>query len=119
MADVSTPPLVRLLRCCVLLECALLSSVLPLQCCAGLHTTPQLHWMLRRRNRGQPGSERDYYASLAAAFQQLVHDCPAPQQQVQWITGLHHLLPYAALHLLSSMLRRPKYAAWRQNPRWS
>lgn len=55
----------------------------------GLHTTPQLHWMLRRRNRGQPCAEGDYYASLAAAFQQLVQGFPAAQQVNNTLSCLH------------------------------
>lgn len=48
-------------------------------CSAGLHTTPQLHWMLRRHNMGQPCSEADYYASLVEAFQQLTQGFDAKQ----------------------------------------
>ncbi|PSC72140.1 phosphoacetylglucosamine mutase [Micractinium conductrix] len=38
----------------------------------GLLTTPQLHWMVMSRNRGQPWAEADYCAALAGAYQQLV-----------------------------------------------
>ncbi|KAI7835556.1 hypothetical protein COHA_010550 [Chlorella ohadii] len=38
----------------------------------GLLTTPQLHWMVMRRNRGEPAGEADYYAALAGAYAQLV-----------------------------------------------
>jgi hypothetical protein len=74
-------------------------------CCTGLHTTPQLHWMLRRLNRGQPGSERDYYASLAAAFQQLVHGCPAPPQQVHWLGSCMSLCKVQCIDCASTVHR--------------
>ncbi|KAL4450013.1 hypothetical protein ABPG77_010682 [Micractinium sp. CCAP 211/92] len=38
----------------------------------GLLTTPQLHWMVMSRNRGEPCGEEDYYAALAGAYKQLV-----------------------------------------------
>lgn len=38
----------------------------------GLLTTPQLHWMVMRRNRGESAGEADYYAALAGAYAQLV-----------------------------------------------
>jgi phosphoacetylglucosamine mutase len=38
----------------------------------GLLTTPQLHWAVMRRNRGEPAGEADYYAALAGAYAQLV-----------------------------------------------
>lgn len=38
----------------------------------GLLTTPQLHWMVMSRNRGEPCEEEDYYAALAGAYKQLV-----------------------------------------------
>ena len=38
----------------------------------GLLTTPQLHWMVMCRNKGQPWGEADYYAALAGAYKQLV-----------------------------------------------
>jgi hypothetical protein len=87
-----------------------------LHCYAGLHTTPQLHWMLRRLNRGQPGSERDYYASLAAAFQQLVAGCPAAPQQVLSLIGCISLCIMPVQQLLPSVLLRPKHAPWPQHP---
>ena len=38
----------------------------------GLLTTPQLHWMVMCRNRGEACGEGDYYAALAGAYLQLV-----------------------------------------------
>jgi phosphoacetylglucosamine mutase len=38
----------------------------------GLLTTPQLHWMVMCRNKGQPWAEADYYGGLAGAYKQLV-----------------------------------------------
>ena len=38
----------------------------------GLLTTPQLHWMVMSRNRGEPAGEADYYAALAQAYARLV-----------------------------------------------
>ena len=42
----------------------------------GLLTTPQLHWMVMCRNKGQPWGEADYYAALAGAYKQLVATRP-------------------------------------------
>ena len=49
----------------------------------GLLTTPQLHWMVMRRNRGEPAGEADYYAALAGAYAQLVAGTQ-PLGQVRW-----------------------------------
>ena len=38
----------------------------------GRLTTPQLHWQLRRLNQGLPWELKDYFSTLAEAFQQLV-----------------------------------------------
>ena len=42
----------------------------------GLLTTPQLHWMVRRRNKGMPCGEADYFCTLAQAFGQLTEGFP-------------------------------------------
>lgn len=45
-------------------------GVTPEMC--GLLTTPQLHWMVRRRNAGLPYDEAAYLQVLSSAFKQLV-----------------------------------------------
>lgn len=52
----------------------------------GLLTTPQLHWMVMSRNRGEPWGEADYYAALAGAYKQLVAGTQ-PLGQVRWVGG--------------------------------
>lgn len=34
----------------------------------GIVTTPQLHWMVRSRNKGLKASESDYFAQLVNSF---------------------------------------------------
>lgn len=34
----------------------------------GVVTTPQLHWMVRARNKGMKGSELDYIEQLSSSF---------------------------------------------------
>lgn len=34
----------------------------------GILTTPQLHWMVRNRNKGMRSSESDYMEQLAKSF---------------------------------------------------
>lgn len=34
----------------------------------GILTTPQLHWMVRRRNKGMKASELDYFLQLSRSF---------------------------------------------------
>jgi phosphoacetylglucosamine mutase len=53
--------------------------------CMGLHpefrgqlTTPQLHWMVMRRNQGLPADEPSYYAALAGAFAALTAEMARP-----------------------------------------
>eukprot|EP00850_Spirogloea_muscicola_P016611 SM000136S00157 [mRNA] locus=s136:49310:51741:- [translate_table: standard] len=41
-------------------------------CDLGILTTPQLHWMVRAANRGEPRGEADYFAALASGFRELV-----------------------------------------------
>ena len=38
----------------------------------GRLTTPQLHWQLRRLNQGLPWELKDYFSTMAGAYQQLV-----------------------------------------------
>lgn len=56
-------------------------GVQPQMC--GLLTTPQLHWMVMSRNRGEPCGEADYHAALAGAYAQLVKGTQ-PLGQVRW-----------------------------------
>jgi hypothetical protein len=41
----------------------------------GILTTPQLHWMVRARNKGIKASEQDYFKQLSNSFR-LVKSCP-------------------------------------------
>lgn len=34
----------------------------------GILTTPQLHWMVRARNKGLKASEQDYFEQLSSSF---------------------------------------------------
>ena len=34
----------------------------------GILTTPQLHWMVRARNKGMKASEQDYFEQLSSSF---------------------------------------------------
>lgn len=34
----------------------------------GILTTPQLHWMVRARNKGIKASEQDYFEQLTSSF---------------------------------------------------
>ena len=43
----------------------------------GLLTTPQLHWQVRRLNQGLPWALKDYFTTLARAYQQLVEGTEA------------------------------------------
>lgn len=38
----------------------------------GILTTPQLHWMVRCKNRGMKASESDYFAQLVESFRQVL-----------------------------------------------
>lgn len=38
----------------------------------GILTTPQLHWMVRARNKGVKASERDYFEQLSSSFRCLM-----------------------------------------------
>ncbi|KAH1205606.1 Phosphoacetylglucosamine mutase [Glycine max] len=43
----------------------------------GILTTPQLHWMVRARNKGMKASEQDYFEQLSSSFRCLVDLIPA------------------------------------------
>ena len=45
----------------------------------GLLTTPQLHWLVRQRNRGLPSKEGDYYTALGSAFRRLTGNCSSTE----------------------------------------
>lgn len=42
----------------------------------GVLTTPQLHWMVRARNKGLEASEHNYFAQLSSSFRYLVELIP-------------------------------------------
>lgn len=42
----------------------------------GVVTTPQLHWMVRRKNMGVHTSENDYFMQLSESFSCLMNLCP-------------------------------------------
>ncbi|KAK8918238.1 Phosphoacetylglucosamine mutase [Platanthera zijinensis] len=42
----------------------------------GVVTTPQLHWMVRRKNMGVRTSENDYFMQLSESFRCLMNLCP-------------------------------------------
>ncbi|XP_030524591.1 phosphoacetylglucosamine mutase isoform X1 [Rhodamnia argentea] len=42
----------------------------------GILTTPQLHWMVRARNKGMKASERDYFEQLSSSFRCLMNLVP-------------------------------------------
>lgn len=54
----------------------------------GILTTPQLHWMVRARNKGMKASEQDYFEQLSSSFRlvQFGHCCG------RWI--LLHVVPF-------------------------
>ncbi|XP_057449713.1 phosphoacetylglucosamine mutase [Lotus japonicus] len=43
----------------------------------GILTTPQLHWMVRARNKGMKASEQDYFEQLSSSFRCLMDLIPA------------------------------------------
>ncbi|KAL6905409.1 hypothetical protein ACP4OV_003010 [Aristida adscensionis] len=43
----------------------------------GILTTPQLHWMVRSKNKGIKASESDYFAQLIGSFRRLLELVPA------------------------------------------
>ena len=43
----------------------------------GILTTPQLHWMVRSKNKGVKASESDYFMQLIGSFRLFSSHCPA------------------------------------------
>ena len=43
----------------------------------GILTTPQLHWMVRSKNKGAKASESDYFTQLIGSFRLFSSHCPA------------------------------------------
>jgi phosphoacetylglucosamine mutase len=43
----------------------------------GILTTPQLHWMVRSKNKGIKVSESDYFTQLIDSFRLFSSYCPA------------------------------------------
>ncbi|XP_054824346.1 phosphoacetylglucosamine mutase [Prosopis cineraria] len=43
----------------------------------GILTTPQLHWMVRARNKGMKASEKDYFEQLSSSFRCLMDLIPS------------------------------------------
>ncbi|XP_052725729.1 phosphoacetylglucosamine mutase isoform X2 [Vigna angularis] len=47
----------------------------------GVLTTPQLHWMVRARNKGMQASEQDYFEQLSSSFRCLEDLIPAEKRK--------------------------------------
>ncbi|WVZ10162.1 hypothetical protein V8G54_014692 [Vigna mungo] len=47
----------------------------------GILTTPQLHWMVRARNKGMQASEQDYFEQLSSSFRCLKDLIPAEKSK--------------------------------------
>lgn len=47
----------------------------------GILTTPQLHWMVRARNKGLKASEQDYFEQLSSSFRCLVDLIPTEKSK--------------------------------------
>ncbi|XP_030471133.1 phosphoacetylglucosamine mutase [Syzygium oleosum] len=54
----------------------------------GILTTPQLHWMVRARNKGLKASERDYFVQLSSSFRWLMNLVPGERK----VTGTDNKL---------------------------
>ncbi|KAJ1386557.1 Phosphoacetylglucosamine mutase [Sesbania bispinosa] len=48
----------------------------------GILTTPQLHWMVRARNKGMKASEQDYFEQLSSSFRCLMDLIPTEEGKV-------------------------------------
>ncbi|KAJ1391758.1 Phosphoacetylglucosamine mutase [Sesbania bispinosa] len=48
----------------------------------GILTTPQLHWMVRARNKGTKASEQDYFEQLSSSFRCLMDLIPTEKGKV-------------------------------------
>ncbi|KAF7828526.1 phosphoacetylglucosamine mutase [Senna tora] len=47
----------------------------------GILTTPQLHWMVRARNKGMKASEQDYFEQLSSSFRCLMDLIPSEKSK--------------------------------------
>lgn len=54
----------------------------------GILTTPQLHWMVRSRNKGMPATESDYYMQLSSSVKTLMGTRPGVQKSGPHIEGV-------------------------------
>lgn len=54
----------------------------------GILTTPQLHWMVRSRNKGMPATESDYYVQLSSSVKILMETSPKVQKSGPHIEGV-------------------------------
>lgn len=54
----------------------------------GILTTPQLHWMVRSRNKGMPATESDYYVQLSSSVKILMETSPKVQKVGPHIEGV-------------------------------
>lgn len=54
----------------------------------GILTTPQLHWMVRSRNKGMPATESDYYMQLSSSVKILMGTSPKVQKSGPHIEGV-------------------------------
>lgn len=54
----------------------------------GILTTPQLHWMVRSRNKGMPATESDYYMQLSSSVKTLMGMRPRVQKPGPDIEGV-------------------------------
>ncbi|KAE9596737.1 putative phosphoacetylglucosamine mutase [Lupinus albus] len=48
----------------------------------GILTTPQLHWMVRARNKGLKASEQDYFEQLSSSFRYLMDLIPSEKSKL-------------------------------------
>ncbi|MED6167723.1 hypothetical protein PIB30_005345 [Stylosanthes scabra] len=53
----------------------------------GILTTPQLHWMVRARNKGMKASEQDYFEELSSSFRCLVDLIPSERSKSDGTNG--------------------------------
>ncbi|XP_004511763.1 phosphoacetylglucosamine mutase [Cicer arietinum] len=53
----------------------------------GILTTPQLHWMVRARNKGIKASEQDYFDQLSSSFRCLMDLIPTERSKFDGING--------------------------------
>lgn len=54
----------------------------------GILTTPQLHWMVRSRNKGMPATESDYYVQLSSSVKILMETSSKVQKSGPHIEGV-------------------------------